>query len=338
MIKYIRWRKNRLKTTKWFLICSIAFTLFLASCGANTPSTVSGTPTSTSSLNDDVVKKIDVATQSGDFQNPLDATPDVDGTTIYFTAHNSHGAGVFKVPASGGVATEVFVGNPFVSARGISISSDGKTLYVADPKADQIFTLAVTGGSPSQLQGSKGTAPQNLNVVSQSGQDVLYFTGIEPTSRQVAVLKLSTKGADAATVIVKGSPLVAPDGVVVTQAGIVYVSDRSTSGTGKIFKIDGNNVTVLLDQVRLGNPAGIAFSPDESTLLVSALQANSHDEVLLVDLSTGKTGSVTKVVGQNVSDSGGLHASRGNKGIYAWAGVTGGVAGSGAGTVFQVKL
>jgi len=170
------------------------------------------------------------------------------------------------------------------------------------------------GGLPSPVRGSAGTAPQNLYVAIQSGQQVIYFSGKDPGSGQAAMLKLATPGAAAPTVVAKGSPLVAPDGVVVTPAGIVYVSDRSASGgsIGKVFKIDGSTVSVLIDRVRTGNPAGLALtqviSTGELILLVSALQlVGSSDQVLLVDLSSGQTGSFTKVIAENHS-AGGLHA------------------------------
>ena len=134
-----------------------------------------------------------------------------------------------------------------------------------------------------------------------------------------------------------GAPLVAPDGVVANQAGTIYVSDRSASGNGlgTVFKIVGTAVTPLLSQIHLGNPAGIALSPDESLLLISALQAsNLHDQVLLLNLSTMQTGSVTKVVGLNVDDAGGLHASPGDKNILAWAGKYG----KGNGAVYMVQV
>jgi sugar lactone lactonase YvrE len=297
----------------------LVLALLLAGCagGSNAP-----TSTSTGKLNDDLVSRLAAVTQSGAYQTPLDATPDLNGTTIYFTAHGPHGAGVFKVPTAGGAVTEVSVGTPFVAPRGIAISADGQQLYIADPTAGQIFVLAVAGGKPTVLKGSTGTAPQNLNVVQQT----LYFTGIDPASRQAAVLKLLTTGADAPTVLAKGSPLVAPDGVVVSKTGTLYVSDRSASGNGlgTVFKVVGGTVTPLLSQLHLGDPAGIALSPDQSLLLISAMQASTlHDQVLLLNLSTLATGSITKVVGANINDAGGLHASPGNPNILAWANKTG---------------
>ena len=91
----------------------------------------------------------------------------------------------------------------------------------------------------------------------------------------------------------------------------------------------------MLSQIHLGNPAGIALSPDESLLLISALQAsNLHDQVLLLNLTTLQTGSVTKVVGLNVDDAGGLHTGPRDKNILAWANSSG----KGNGGVYMVMV
>lgn len=309
--------------------------LLLAACGSvSTPANTSSTPTAV--LGDGSIKNITLVTQSGDFNNPLDSTPDVNGTTIYFTATGPHGKGVFQVPASGGAATEVFTGSPFVAPRCLVVSLDGQLIYVADPGAGNggaIFALPLHGGSPSIVRGSQQTAPQNIDVVSQNGQETIYFSGKDPSSGMPAILKLPVKGADAASVVVKGSPLVAPDGIVVTQSGTLYVSDRSAAGTdsGQIFKIEGSSIQAIVARIHTGNPAGIALSPDESLLLVSAYQSNStNDQVLLVDLATLQTGSVTKIVGQN-QNAAGLHASHANKSILSWADV------SRSGKVYRVE-
>jgi 6-phosphogluconolactonase (cycloisomerase 2 family) len=172
--------------------------------------------------------------------------------------------------------------------------------------------------------------------VSQSGQQVIYFTGKDPGSGQPAVLTLPTGGASTPTIVVKGTPLVVPDGVTVTRSGILYVTDRQATGggEGKVFKIDRGTVSTLIEQVKLGNPAGIALSANESLLLVSAYQKNSsYDQVLVIELATQRTGSVTRVVGQNTS-AGGLHASPGKEGVFSWADYTAGI----RGTVFAVRL
>lgn len=310
--------------------------LLLAACASvSSPTNSASTPTTV--LGDGSIKNIALVTQSGDFHDPLDSTPDLNGTMIYFTATGPHGKGVFQVPASGGRATEVFTGSPFVAPRCLVLSLDGQQLYVTDPGADNggaIFALSIHGGSPTVVRGSLQTAPQNLDVVSQNGQETLYFTGKEQSSGRPAVLKLPAKGADTASVVIKGSPLVAPDGIVVTQSGVLYVSDRSAAGAdaGQIFKIEGSSIKAIVDKIHTGNPAGIALSPDESILLVSAHQSSSvNDQVLLVDLATLQTGSATNVVGQN-QNAAGLHASHAHKSILSWADV------SRSGRVYRVEI
>ena len=292
---------------------------------------------------DDAVKEIAPASQSGDYKTPLDSTPDLDGANIYFTATNSKGPGVFKVPAGGGGATAVFTGAPFAGPKGIAMSPDGKQLYVADPKASaggktgQLFSLALEGGAPRPLAGSAGTAPQNLDVVNENGQTVIYFSGKDPASGQPALLKLPAAGSEAATVVAKGAPLVEPDGVAVTKSGLIYLSDRAAAGggIGKVFKVAGGAVTPVVEKVKTGNPAGIALNKDETALLVSALQMDkASDQVLVVNLGNFETASVAKVVSQN-SAAGGVHIipSR-DKNIFSWADLTAG----GAGTVYRVEL
>ena len=303
-----------MKTSKIVILWLMALAMIVAACGSTSSTSPVTTPTSTPKLvlGDNLVTSITVATQSGTYHNPLDSTPDLMGTAIFFTASGPNGPGVFRVPAGGGAATELFVGKPFVSPRGIALGTNGEQLYVADPAAGQIFVLPISGGSPSPVPGSAGTAPQNLDVLIQGNQQVIYFTGKDPSSGLAAVFELPATGAKAPTVLLKGSPLVTPDGVTVTHAGTVYVADRSAAGGsfGKVFKIVGGIATVIVDHIRTGNPAGIALSANDAVLLVSALQSDGlSDQVLLVDLNTLQTGSVTKVIAENQS-AGGLHASR----------------------------
>ncbi len=125
--------------------------------------------------------------------------------------------------------------------------------------------------------------------------------------------------------MVKGAPLLAPDGIVVAPSGTIYLTDRGTGEQGKVFKIEGTALTVVVNQIHTGNPAGIGLSPDASLLLISAHQPNSSfDEVFLINLKTLQTGTVTKVVGQNTS-TGGLHVSPGDPLVFSWCDTSGSV-------------
>jgi sugar lactone lactonase YvrE len=283
---------------------------------------------------------VEAATQSGNFHTPLDSTPDPNANTIYFTAIGPHGPGVFRVPAAGGEATEVVAGPPFVVPTGVAMSTDGQSLYVADPlaysdggRAGQIFVISMADGSVRSLSGTEGTRPQGLDVVSQNGHDVLCFTGRDPMSREAAVFKMAATGDAAPTIVASGSPLVDPDGLAVTHTGTVYVTDHSS--VGKVFKLDGGAITCVVENTPLGEPAGIALTADESQLLVSALQSTvTRAQILVVDLATHQTKSITGVIGAN-RDAGGLHRAH-NLNTFSWCGVTAGT--GGMGVVYRVNF
>ena len=333
----ISFRKEISMIKRLFIVPGLLLlALLLASCStavAPTPTASSHTPPA--ALGDASISSITLVAQSKGvtFHTPLDSTPDVEATTIYFTATGSHGPGVFRVPAAGGAVTEVFTGSPFVAPRALAFSPDGTKLVIADPEAGrtgELFTLATNGGTPTAIPGSLGSAPENLNVYTQSGQSLVYFTGKDPQSGQPAVLTLPITGASAPTVVVKGSPLLAPDGIVVAPSGVIYISDRGTLDKGKVFKIEGTTVVAVLSQIHTGNPAGIGLSPDASLLLISAHQPeSSFDEILLINLNTLQTGTVTKIIGQN-SSAGGLHVSLDQKVVFSWADIQG--------TVYRVRF
>src|SRR5881397_1228449 len=58
---------------------------------------------------------------------------------------------VFAVPASGGTPTVLASGGPLVNTRGIAISPDGSTLYIAGFGTDTIISLPSTGGTPTVI-------------------------------------------------------------------------------------------------------------------------------------------------------------------------------------------
>ena len=306
---------------------TIVLTLLLIvvmNCGGTAPAT----------LGNDTIASADVATQGGNFSAPRDSIPNPNASVIYFTAKMPEGNGVLQVPASGGEAKKLVAGSPFVAPRGIEMSGDGKQIFVADPEANAIFVTAVSDGTTAALRGTNGTTPRGLAVIQENGTETLYFTGNAPNDGQPALFKIPTMGADIATIVAKGAPLVMPDGLAVTQAGTVYVSDLAAAGNslGSVFRLNGTTLTKISDNLKLGNPAGIALTLDDSVLLVSSLnREKGSDQVLLIALASQQTGIVTQVVEANHA-AGGVHRAR-NVNVFSWIDSEGG----GQGIVYRIK-
>lgn len=330
------------RASEWLLLIAL-FLVSLAPVTAQSPSAEQAALLESSHQERPI--SVEAATKPGGFHTPLDSTPDPFGNFIYFVAIGTHGPGVFRVPAAANSpAVEVAAGHPFVAPTGIAISSDGLSLYVADPQAwsedghsGQIFVVPANGGTPVPLPGAAGTKPRNLDVVNENGREVIYYSGREPRQHQAAIFRLPATSNSAARILAQGAPFVEPDGIAVTRTGVVYVADRASTGPlrGNVFKIKGRSITPITSAIKLGNPAGIALTLDESTLLVSSLQRNGHDQVLLVNLRTLRTQSFTDVVGENENDAGGLHRARYTN-DFSWASLTSGT--TGQGTVYVVTL
>jgi len=288
------------------------------------------------------------------FHTPLDATPDPDGNQIYFTALSSQGAGVFRVPAAGGAAVQLTAGTPLTMPVGLVISSDGQTLYLADPRATVaasqslsntgvIFSLPSSGGVPTPIAATLHTAPRGLTLVRENQVDMIYFTGVAPEDGQPAIMKVPASGGPL-TVVEKEEGLVEPVGIAVSQDGTLYVADQNASEptSGKIYRFAPHDVQsssshreLLAGHVHLGQPAGITLTQDESLLLVSALHnLTGTSQVLVIDTTTAAHHLVNTVIGANHA-SGGLHRAHNNN-TMAWCGVTAGTGGQGI--VFRVTL
>ncbi len=315
---------------KHSLASALALSLsLLVGCGDNgTPAAPSGpfrTPT--------------VATLSGSFTAPLDAAPSPDGAMIYFVARGGeHGPGLFRVTATGGRAVEVSAGAPFATPRGLAVSSDGTRVIVADATAGArggLYVVPVAGGAPALLAGTEGTSPQGVEVASQDGADQVYFTGVAGDGNP-AVFQVALAGG-AARVVAQGTMLHHPQSLAVTRAGVVFVSDHvnAETGVGAVLRIEGGAVSALVNNVRLGDPAGVTLSPDERVLGVSSLHPTAGTcQVLLVDVATGMTGTFSEVIGANHA-AGGVHRAHGGASTdLAWADLSAGT----AGTVFRITF
>ncbi len=274
---------------------------------------------------------------------PFDSTLSPDGTEVYYVAMlgsgSAQGHQVFKSVA--GEETQLTTDAGLLVPMGII--TDGNQIYVLDAgylpaggdgtaREGAIVSVPLAGGGVSVVTGTQGYAPINGDV---SGNTIV-FSGRDPADGVAGVFTVGgTSGTP--TAITKGAPLVSPSGVVKTADGVVYVSDpMGDSGKGGIFKVTGSTATLMLGGLHLGTPAGIALSPDQKFLLVSALDANVTSVVLRIDLATGLVTDTYQPDNIKTNqESGGLHCAR-DVAECVWADLTAG--GDGTGIVYRVKL
>ena len=319
---------------KQLLISGLAaiLALLLAACGAAPASTAAPTTVPGQAQLPLMNEAIDAVTQVAAAKgwSPLDSVPSPDGRVVYFTANGSAGPAVYKVASSGGEVTTLASGAPLAAPWGLSISTDGQTLYVADLGADTstdgnvIFALPAGGGAPTRLERTAGSRPGVPEVVGENGTDMLYYSGFDPADQQPAIFKLNPAQSEAPTTIYKGAPLAWPSGVAVTKTGVVYVVDLAASGggMGAVYRLQNGKAEKLADGLRTsGAIAGAALTLDESALLVSNLQAEQGTaQVLVVNLSSGALGLINKGLASNTG-AGGVHRAH-NVNQFSWADCT----------------
>jgi len=265
-------------------------------------------------------------TEAASADKPLDCVPDPDAMNLYYIASKGADRAVFKVDIDGKI-TEIFAGAPLVDARGISISTDGTILYVADPGAPNggaVYSIELSGGSPVVVQGTEGTAPRAIDVHANGKTDILTIAGKAP-DKAAAILEVPWSGGTA-KVVYEGSPLQTPDGVVATVSGLYYVSDIGTT-PGKVYQIDGTNAKELGGAITLGGPAGISTLQNEGAVLVSSLSAKGTSQVVIIDPAANTTSTFEGTIGVN-NISGGLHRAHYSD-LFGWAGVK---------SVYRVKV
>jgi hypothetical protein len=289
-----------------------------------------------------------IANDATVFANPFDATPDPNGTNVYFTGIDATGApAVFKVKATAGAVTKVASGDPLVAPFNIATSGIGDTLYVADPGAEQTADRGViwkmgtgTGQTPTAVTGSDGFAVRGLVLNVEGSTDQIYFTGVDGTTGVASAYKLKASGGTASSVVSTGVSLVDPSGIAIDGNGDIYIADTIGSGgnEAQIIKVHSGAASVFVTGLTVNYPAGLAITNDDKTLLVSSLAAGT-DEIIQIETANKhqtpftKSGSVdlTKLI-----EAGGMHRGVTND-VFAWVDGSAGAMNSGSVYLLQFK-
>jgi DNA-binding beta-propeller fold protein YncE len=253
--------------------------------------------------------------------NPFDATLSKDGKTVFFTGTDKTTGitGVFSVditdPTKPGAQKLLSTGTALIAPFGIAVSADDTTLFVADPAAGTVdgvgvvFSLPASGGAPTAIAGTAGLSPRGLEVAG----DQLYIVG-RGGDGMAGLFKVGVAGGTMST-IAKGAPFDEPNSVAVTRDGTTqYVLD-ATGGSGRtaaLIKVSGGAASVFVDSVKVGFPPGVSLTPDETTVLVSALDSSALTDAIFAIKVADKTITTSPLTAKisNFSSSAGLHCSR----------------------------
>jgi sugar lactone lactonase YvrE len=192
--------------------------------------------------------------------------------------------------------------------------------------------VPAAGGTPTVLSGTADHAPRGLALVKEEGVDQIYFTGRNPADGEPGVFKVAASGGTVQG-LVKGAPFSDPNGIAVTRDGTLYIVDTAagdlTAGSAQVIKVADNTATVFHEGLKVGFPAGIALSQDDSTALISAMDpVRGTDVVVRLNLAENKEELFNTGI-EAFEEAAGLHRAA-NAEVYAWCDSTA----NGSGTVY----
>jgi len=342
----------------WLLLASIS--VAGCDCGGDSDTTPHGSTSSTSSGpgsggggqggqggagtggGNGTITSSTVVLNDPSYSSPFDAALSKDGSVVYFTAIGPDGPGVFSIPAGGGTVLKLAAGDPFVFPLGVAVSTDGKTLYVADLGAEgsdalgtdggKIFGVPAEGGAAAEVLSTDNTRPRGLDVADESGADQIYFTGTDGVGTP-GLFKVAAKGGEP-TAVATGAPFVDPSGVTV-EGDKIYVLDTvaSSQRLASVIEVSNGMASEFLGNLPVGYPAGLALSADGSAILVSGLDAaKGTTAVLRLDILSKELQTFPKMGEYDgYHEPAGLHRSKGGD-VYAFVDSS-----AKGGTVFLLK-
>lgn len=263
-----------------------------------------------------------------------DATPDATGEAIWYLDGDTLCEGPMDGSTDASCADGLVNGGQY-----LVISPDGERMAVVGEVPNQAVAAAGAIGAligaligrfsdadqSSPFSVIPGTEGFHVRAVDYPAADVgyLYFTGEDPDSGTIGVFKVDQDGGTP-ELVASGMGSV-PTGLVVAEDGTVY-----SAADGSLYE----GGTEIASGLTLGQPAGLALTPDESTVMVSAV-GDGHSEAVLVNRTDRSVSIFDDVISENVG-SGGLHRAQQDPTLYAWCGVTAGT--TGGGVVYRISF
>ncbi|GAC1347281.1 MAG: hypothetical protein NVSMB23_26260 [Myxococcales bacterium] len=307
------------------LLCTAALALAVGcNSSSNRPPPGNGT-----------VGTVTSAANGTQFNTPFDAAASPDGTLIFFTGIDSVSGNpsVFKSGAGAGSAASALGSVPVSGVTygfpsSIAISTDGTTVYVADPAASTtndlgvIFSIPSGGGNATPLTETADYAPHSISVARSANADAIYFVGTDKADGAVGIFQ---DRAGTVTTVIKGAAAGNPSLVTASDDGTVYFFD-SGRGIQKIAA-GGTAATPLGGaSAALREITGLAVAQDGSALVAAATDASGKASFQRISVADGSVTPETALI-TATGEPGGLHRAA-DTDVYAFADLSAGNSGT----------
>lgn len=266
---------------------------------------------------------------SGNFEGPMDAVSSPDGSTFFFSAHQTDApadaestAAIYKVAASGGNAEILTSGGQLEDPSGLLMSCDGSTLYIADlsyQHEDAELELEEDDDSDKSALYTLDLATNDLtplthtNIGEAAGLafdsecKTLYVSGYTAAGVP-ALFTLSPEGG-AASVVAQGQPLESPSGVYVDVDHVAWVMDHQPSVQlgGALFAIQPDGTaSVVVDGLTISEPAGVSLVSKGDIAVIPSRDVDGNSQLFTVSTSTGES---TIVAAPEMSEPAGIRTA-----------------------------
>ena len=192
---------------------------------------------------------------------PIGITTSPDGSKIYVCCSSS----VFIID---GLTNQVItsIGLPNSLLNGVTVSPDGKWLYVADPNNNTLWVINTLTYQQTGIDIPVNVPDAVFNVAVSPDGSLIYITGAD--SNNIYVISSSS------LTIVKTINLTAPAiGIAVSPDGKkIYITNEFSNLVSVVDAVSGTLTTTIA----VGNsPEGISVSPDGSTVYVANIGSNT---------------------------------------------------------------
>jgi hypothetical protein len=222
---------------------------------------------------------------------------------VFFTGIGTadHSAHVFSVTPPATTVGVVNTDTNLVLPVGIATPTDpaDTNVFVADlvgsgaatPSATSdlgaIFIVSQSGGTAQAIANTAGYQPRSLTLSGgPDGGDVLYFSGVDPTTGYANVFTMAPNSSGTPVAVIDEQDVNDPSGIAIDGAGDIFVVDTdSQSGTGLSSIVEISNGEsfgfTVVDSLKVGYPAGLAFGTNGTTLYVSGRSTIDGSDVII---------------------------------------------------------